>query len=283
VFGCACWPNLRPYNNIKLQFRSTQCVFLGYSTRHKGFKCLEVASGRVYISRDVVFDENIYPFSALHPNAGARLRNEILLLPPSLLNPSLGDEQTCDSSVFNSPPANPTNEYSGSATNSGEVHQKSGENPESTDHYFMWPGTGSTAGPGANSQADTPATAGVPSLPVQVLPSEAALPDPVQPRGVPLAAPAPSPPRGGPSPGSQETGGQHLHRLRRLFPMTRRQRPQPPQVLLLLLRTDLLLPVAVYPILRPQHRLLLLVRQHAFNREFRSPKFILMGLSGMLI
>jgi hypothetical protein len=234
----------------------------------------------VYISRDVVFDENIYPFSALHPNAGARLRNEILLLSPSLLNPSPGVEQTCDSSVFNSPPANPTNEYSGSATDSGEVHQKSGKNSESTDQYFMWPGTGATAGPGANSQADTPAAVGVPFLSVQVLPSEAALPDPVQPRGVPLEAPAPSPTRGGPSPGSQETGGQHLHRLRRLFPMTR----CPPQVrLLLLLRTDLLLPIAVYPILRPQHRLLLLVRQHVFNREFRSPKFIQMGLSGMPI
>ena len=37
VFGCACWPNLRPYNARKLQFRSKQCVFLGYSNLHKGF------------------------------------------------------------------------------------------------------------------------------------------------------------------------------------------------------------------------------------------------------
>ena len=63
VFGCACWPHLRPYNSHKLEFRSKQCVFLGYSSIHKGYKCLHVATNRVYISRDVVFDENLFPFA----------------------------------------------------------------------------------------------------------------------------------------------------------------------------------------------------------------------------
>ena len=84
VFGCACWPNLRPYNTRKLAFRSTQCVFLGYNSLHKGFKCLEPNTGRIYISQDVVFDENVFPFSSLRPNAGARLRNEISLLSENL-------------------------------------------------------------------------------------------------------------------------------------------------------------------------------------------------------
>jgi hypothetical protein len=35
----------------------------------------------VYISRDVVFDEHVFPFEALHPNAGVILKKEILLLP----------------------------------------------------------------------------------------------------------------------------------------------------------------------------------------------------------
>jgi hypothetical protein len=54
---------------------------------HKRFKCLEVSTGRIYISRDVVFDENIFWFAKLHPNAGARLRGEILPLPSSLISP----------------------------------------------------------------------------------------------------------------------------------------------------------------------------------------------------
>mgnify|MGYP003702057165 CR=1 FL=1 len=49
VFGCACWPNLRPYNKHKLQFRSKECTFIGYSIFHKGIKCLDPTTGHVYI------------------------------------------------------------------------------------------------------------------------------------------------------------------------------------------------------------------------------------------
>jgi hypothetical protein len=65
----------------KLQFRLKQCVFLGYSNLHKCFKCLDVAVGRVYISCDVIFDETVFPFSKLNPNASTHLRSKILLLP----------------------------------------------------------------------------------------------------------------------------------------------------------------------------------------------------------
>jgi histone deacetylase 1/2 len=108
TFGCACWPNLRPYNSHKLQFRSKQCAFLGYSNLHKGFKCLDIPNGRIYISRDVVFDEAIFPFSALHNNAGARLRAEILLLPSHLLNPTDHGGECVDNQQVNCP-ENPAN------------------------------------------------------------------------------------------------------------------------------------------------------------------------------
>lgn len=86
MFGCACWPNLRPYNTCKLQFCSKRCVFIGYGNMHKGYKCLDISTGWVYISQDIVFDEQVFPFSTLHPNIGAQLRAEINLLPPELVS-----------------------------------------------------------------------------------------------------------------------------------------------------------------------------------------------------
>jgi hypothetical protein len=81
IFDCACWPNLCPYNTHKFQFRSMCCVFLGYSNLHKDYKCLDVSSGHAYISHDIVFDESVFLFAELHPNAGAQYTSEVLLLP----------------------------------------------------------------------------------------------------------------------------------------------------------------------------------------------------------
>lgn len=54
VYGCAYWPNLRPYKNHKLDFRSSQCVFISYSSIHKGCKCFHLRKLLEFISRDVV-------------------------------------------------------------------------------------------------------------------------------------------------------------------------------------------------------------------------------------
>lgn len=63
VFGCLCFPWLRPYTKHKLENRSTPCVFLGYSLSQSAYLCLQQATGRVYVSRHVQFDETTFPFT----------------------------------------------------------------------------------------------------------------------------------------------------------------------------------------------------------------------------
>lgn len=61
TFGCSCFPLLRPYNQHKLQFRSAECVFLGYTTHSKGHLCLDLSSNKLDTSRHV-FYESYFPY-----------------------------------------------------------------------------------------------------------------------------------------------------------------------------------------------------------------------------
>lgn len=104
TFGSACWPCLRPYNERKLQFRSKRCVFLGYSMMHKGYRCLHVSFGRVYISRDVIFDENTFPFSNDTPKQTLdQLLDQILVFSPEAMEHTDLDNQHAEISTETSP------------------------------------------------------------------------------------------------------------------------------------------------------------------------------------
>jgi hypothetical protein len=61
VFGCAYYPNMSSMAPHKLAPRSSLCVFLGYSSEHKGYRCLELQSNRILISHHVIFDEFFFP------------------------------------------------------------------------------------------------------------------------------------------------------------------------------------------------------------------------------
>ena len=97
VFGCACWPNLRPYNRHKLDFRSKSCIFIGYSVNHHGYKCLDLSTGHVYVSRNVIFDENLFPY---HQNPSSALSSN-----PSNSNSDHSTHVTIPSSSLVSNPA----------------------------------------------------------------------------------------------------------------------------------------------------------------------------------
>ncbi|KAK0597079.1 hypothetical protein LWI29_021647 [Acer saccharum] len=66
IFGCLCYPWLRPYSSHKLEPRSTSCVFLGYSLSQSAYLCFDPSTSRVFVSRHVQFVESIFPYKSLH-------------------------------------------------------------------------------------------------------------------------------------------------------------------------------------------------------------------------
>jgi len=70
TFGCTCFPLLRPYHTHKLNFRSQEFLVLGYFSSHKGYKCLSL-TGRIYISKDVLFNELRFSYFDLFPSSSS--------------------------------------------------------------------------------------------------------------------------------------------------------------------------------------------------------------------
>jgi hypothetical protein len=56
----------------KLTPQCARCIFLRYSTDHKGYRCLNLTNNNIIISRHVVFDEADFPVSA-----SPRLTNDL--------------------------------------------------------------------------------------------------------------------------------------------------------------------------------------------------------------
>jgi hypothetical protein len=50
----------------------------------KGFKCLEISKGRIYVSHNVISDESVFPFASLHSTAGACYHSDVLLVPTTI-------------------------------------------------------------------------------------------------------------------------------------------------------------------------------------------------------
>ena len=66
VFGCLCYPWLRPYNSHKLESRSKACIFIGYSLTQSAYHCLDPITDRIFVSRHVNFVESVFPYTTIH-------------------------------------------------------------------------------------------------------------------------------------------------------------------------------------------------------------------------
>ncbi|GJS63577.1 ribonuclease H-like domain-containing protein [Tanacetum coccineum] len=117
VFGCLCYPHI--FFDHKLQPRSTACVFLGYPALHRGYRCLDLSTNKIIISRHVNFDEEQFPFGSMTPD-----------MPPSydfLLPPN-----NTSSPTPASPATSPFNPYINNLHSHTATHHPSEQNNTSS-------------------------------------------------------------------------------------------------------------------------------------------------------
>ncbi|GAA0150972.1 hypothetical protein LIER_09792 [Lithospermum erythrorhizon] len=62
VFGSLCFAHNQKSKGNKFASRSRKCVFTGYPNRQKGWKLYDIDSGEIFVSRNVKFHENEFPF-----------------------------------------------------------------------------------------------------------------------------------------------------------------------------------------------------------------------------
>ena len=65
VFGCKCWFAIPKPKVKKLDSRSKEGFFMGYSTQSKGYKIWDLEFSKLVISRGVTFDESSTNFSEI--------------------------------------------------------------------------------------------------------------------------------------------------------------------------------------------------------------------------
>ncbi|KAK2433017.1 putative mitochondrial protein [Trifolium repens] len=75
IFGCVSYVHIHSTNRGKLDPRALKCVFVGYSSIQKGYKCYHPSSKKFFVSRDVTFNEHESYFNQPHLQ-GENLRED---------------------------------------------------------------------------------------------------------------------------------------------------------------------------------------------------------------
>lgn len=61
-FSCLCFVTNTFPHKIKFDIKSFKYIFLGYLPGKKAYKAYDIQSHKIYISRDIIFFENIFPY-----------------------------------------------------------------------------------------------------------------------------------------------------------------------------------------------------------------------------
>lgn len=121
IFGCLCFATNTNASKTKFEARASRCVFLGYPYAQKGYKLYHLKTNRIFVSRDVQFHENTFPFIQIRELSSNKLvlpcpvveqvheKEDNSLESPSQLEKvhETHDKKTQNSDVHTSEPSHP--------------------------------------------------------------------------------------------------------------------------------------------------------------------------------
>ncbi|KAJ0836851.1 putative RNA-directed DNA polymerase [Helianthus annuus] len=139
VFGCLCYPNTSSTRPHKLTHRSTPCVFLGYPANYRGYRCLDISTGKTIFSRHVTFDETKFPFlnpSKPQPTHSFLDPSPLIFIQPYQSSPPTATHQPTPLPQPNTPPAQHPTSPIGPTTNPNIPH---GPQPPPVDQIPPFP------------------------------------------------------------------------------------------------------------------------------------------------
>ncbi|KAM0875014.1 hypothetical protein ACQ4PT_037075 [Festuca glaucescens] len=117
LFGCVCYVFLASRERSKLTAQSVECVFLGYSDEHKGYRCWDPVDHRMRISWDVTVDKSRPFYSGPSSSTFSVEDISFLMFPDS--PPSVPQVTTPPSPpMADLPPSSPTSSSSPSSPHS---------------------------------------------------------------------------------------------------------------------------------------------------------------------
>ena len=73
IFGSLCYATTQKHERQKFSPRVEPTIFIGYPTGVKGYKLYGLESGKIIISRNVIFHENSMPFIMQHHHSTSKL------------------------------------------------------------------------------------------------------------------------------------------------------------------------------------------------------------------